>query len=36
MHVLHQHKILITEQEVVESNLIYELANMKQILPHDQ
>ena len=35
MQVFHQHKILITEQQIGELNPLYELANMKQILLHN-
>jgi len=36
MQVYHQNNILITEQQIGESNPLYELANTKQILPRDK
>ena len=36
MQVYHQNNILITEQQIGESNPLYKLANTKHILPRDQ
>jgi len=35
MQVFHQHKILITEQQVSDSNPLYELVNTTRILPRN-
>jgi len=35
MQVFHQHKMLITEQQIGEPNPLYELINTKQILPRN-
>jgi len=35
MQVFHQHKMLITEQQISEPNSLYELVNTTQILPHN-
>ena len=33
IQIFHQHNLLITEQQVNDSNLLYELANTTRILP---
>ena len=35
MQVFHQHKVLITEQQVSDTNPLYELINRTQILPRN-
>ena len=35
MQVFHQHKVLITEQQVCDTNPLYELASTTRILPRD-
>ena len=35
MQVYHENNTLVTEQQVGEANLIYVLANTKQIFPRD-
>ena len=35
MEVFHQHKVFITEQQVSETNPLYELVNTTQILPRN-
>jgi len=35
MQIFHQHKVLITEQQVNGTNPLYELANTTRIFPHN-
>jgi hypothetical protein len=35
MQVFHQHKMLITEQQISEPNSLYELVNTTRILPRN-